>query len=478
MLSWMLKKRFVVAALLLGAVGCAKVDLPKLGEGPSPAKPMKAGVASGAATSRPPRARVPNGEPVSTQVCLNLVEGQGVVNHTIDEYLALGEFLKVSSPLVMENPDLLRRAHFQAYGDLNAQVGQMLLSLGLKQKARTFNNAMKRYVPKGGRRDLEYVLETVLRLKAEDLCTKVYLQLYFSQFVMRVDPFATLVFGSTHTQPDADTRSKAFIVPEAFASLRAIEVKEGAVWLKATSWSAESSFDEILSKLEQAATSQARQPVILDLRYAGGSDLGVLQKFRDSAAKGWNALPLVLLTNYQTHGVAAVFAYELADRRNVLVLGTDPQTYGYARVLKSRIKPAEGNLSPIVATLGTELLAPAGSVSRDGFRLTIKPENLLPESFTDLEAIHRAESWVNGFAGGQTAEPTAPVASPAPTDGPAQPEPSQVADPTAPSSEVSPPEVSPAEQPAIPAELPVFEAPADIPASVARSGAPPRAFGP
>lgn len=78
--------------------------------------------------------------------------------------------------------------------------------------------------------------------------------------------------------------------------------------------------DEIQSALGKLAATNELAGIVLDLRFAGGTDSSSL-KAAEVALKG-QKLPLAILVNAETSGAAASLAYDLRDANAGLIFGS------------------------------------------------------------------------------------------------------------------------------------------------------------
>src|SRR4051794_20761585 len=115
-LQWTRNKAWAMALLLVaGAVGCSKVDRPRLGEGGKvggePGVPLTKAKSSRDLSEISP-------EKMSTAVqefCQKLEQQNGIaLKRSLKEYSPLRELIRTMSPAAQEDPGVLLRAHARA----------------------------------------------------------------------------------------------------------------------------------------------------------------------------------------------------------------------------------------------------------------------------------------------------------------------------------------------------------------------------
>jgi hypothetical protein len=499
--QWMQKKQWV-ALLLLGAVGCAKVDLPRLGEGGRVGAPESTSPQGKSATStiRSSKSLPAGMSPVQIeQMCSELSKTMGIPNHKIEEYSHLKDLLRKMSAVVRGDEELLARAHESAFVQTNTYIRGKLIGANNRptQLSQGYEAMVQQAFPDGRRQGNEKDLEAIIAIVSAEgpSCGNVFLHLFYSNFVAAVDPSSKLEFVLGAEASSPLVCSKQGDTVNSFSSSGTIR-KMGpslvgdAAWIPRQQWTNVAQLGPILQMLESEGTRANRRPIVLDLRSTGGSDETVLRAFQDSAAKNWGSSPLIIVTNYATHGFAAVFAYEMAEKRNVVVLGIDPQTYGFARTLNQCSSPALADgTSPLNLILGDELVERPGESRQHGAMLKIAAGNWLNQmSSADLTTAvaNRAEQL--GLAvkaevaeQQQHDQPQQDQQQPLPQAVPAeqlQADPS--ANPVATAPQVEPNQPLPpgeAQAAATQESIPMLEIPPGLPADAARSDAPPQAFG-
>ncbi len=344
-------------------------------------------------------------------VCRKLEsQSQLAQERKLSEYPALRDQIRSMSPLLKDDMDLLKRAHRNAIAKTNDQVTRYLIDNGEVDAARYFSKASQQHLSlnqlSGDEHDLEIMLSRVLRVSEGEVCANLYLELFYTNYVKNLDLFGTIVFGSTNTASQPDTlglKVELGAVAAAAPSIERVGSRGKALWVTMLRHEqSQSDLDQALLALENHARqslAQARRGIVLDLMSSGGEGAILAQRIHASLERGWGNLPLLVLVDSSTRGVAAVIAYELATKGRSEILGMGSSTYGYGRRLEQRAISLVAGVSTVNITVGAAFLPVFLSgfqgldeANRDGFRLRIKSSNQIAVLNSE-EIVDRADAW-------------------------------------------------------------------------------------
>ena len=381
MMDRMTKKRRLVAPLVallvLGAIGCSNVDASRSGSSDSTLSRRHAGSSQSNA-------------PQSFQsLCAEIEQqnGQGS-KRSVAEYSKLQDLLRSMSPLVQaESQSTLQQAHASALRTANGMLLNYLRSSQHNPQHDDLKRSIRREIHydrlKYNEEDLKLMLNKVLNISDGSACANFYLEMFYTQYIRNLDLFGSIVFGSTVTPSQPDTLGLSVTVPPDVSNASPTWDRTGsngsALWITLLRWEVSPILTSVLQSLENRAHDPSRGGLVIDLRFAGGTDPASLAKVRESAGRGWGGLSMIILTSYETRGLAAVWATEMSNKPNVEVWGTSPEIYGYGRKLRQQSATLAEGTSEVNVTIGYEYLQPGGNDSnRDGYRLRLRAERVLP----------------------------------------------------------------------------------------------------
>ena len=401
------------------------------------------------------------------------------------------------------------RAHAQALKSTNEAVMMLLDKHQKSQELIFFRRNVARFIryhhpnPAG---DLQAMLHKVMELNEGGKCAGAYLSHFYSDFIKELDPFGDITFGLTENRAPEDTLLLQPVLPDETRNAAPTRLQDVVMIVTLPKFQSGPQLDGALRTLEQGFVQQTYRVVLFDLRYSGGVDLKNIAQIRASAARGWGSQPIVFLANRETRGVAAMLTYQFSSHPNVLVLGTEGETYGYGRKLTQLSAVLAPGLSPLTLTIGSDYIQPAGGDSNsDGYRMALDKDHvILREKDKEVfdKVMDRTEQWAMQAPPGdlgQNAVQTDPNAANANADvagvatnsqapDPSSADPSQqaqqnalqvgngnpIADPG--QSQATPPAQDPQAQQSAPVVAPAVTPPAVDPSSAARAAAMPGTF--
>lgn len=361
------KMRWAMPFALLGAVGCSKVELPRVGVGGTAAqKNASKGVviAPGSAIE---------------QACLAIPGITQMGTFTIAEYAPLVSYIKSQSPFLNGSPDRFKKAHIHAVEIANNIVKATLEETGNKDEAVHFEEALKAGKYRKRRNpedDLKYVLQNAMGMSEGSPCANAYLQQFYVHFVKQLDPLGILDFGNPSIRSPKTSNS----VNADLDKLKpTYSLKSGTVMeVVIPAFLDTAGLNAALKILEDDFKAQNYSVVLLDLRGSLGLELPALAKIWTSLRKSWGAMPIVVRVNRETRGLAAVLAKQFSSYNNVRVIGLGDETYGFGRTQVQGSPDPSLGLQPLSLSIGSEALPIPQELlpgDPDDFRLGLLSEN-------------------------------------------------------------------------------------------------------
>jgi hypothetical protein len=386
----------LIVFLALGTVGCDPIA-PTLKSSPVSPK-MSTESASGGVSSA-------GATPSASSSCEIFTLTAGLPQRSALEYVKLREYLLAVSSVVQKDPNVLVQAHTQAVMQVCSKALQVLKTCGrnFPERKRLLMNCREFGASVKTMDRLDASLETVFSLNQNEKgMNNALLDVFYSDYVAAIDPFATLSFGVAASARELSgatvmNRPSGFELPSDMKSVPVVSYygkSQRVLRITFSDWREGSELGSVMSALEQVHRDKTIGAVLFDLRHAGGYEASVLQRLRESAAHagGWAELPTFLWVDSATHGFASVFAVQWSQRSQVEVWGSSAQTYGFGRKLVNASVALSEGLLPAWMSVGGALVNPEGESNSEGFVLRVDESHRISNSNRWVDILDRADS--------------------------------------------------------------------------------------
>jgi len=359
--------------LVVIAAGCSKASIPKV-DGTQLGSALN-GTGS-ALTSKATQKSSPSVVPPLSESCGDL---QDIQSTKLDQYSGLRVLLpQMNSSFTQER---LLEAHRGALEKAIREIVRFLKDKNQKQAAFYVNRLTRERInltqPKPDQ-DLSVMLD-ILQSKEGTPCANAFLTLFYYAFVRELDQFASL----SYSEEGGDSSPSLILHPEGEWSLTQSKQFGEVTTVVLRRWEKQEKVSQILQDLKERSSTNKLGPLVLDLRSAAGDDVAFLDEIRSSAASGWFEQPIILWVDGQTRGTAEVFAAEMAERENVLVIGN--RTFGYVRKFCQKSETLAPGTPKIEIKIGCEAISNGVNLDDRG----LAPDYETPASTESLEEKNR-----------------------------------------------------------------------------------------